>query len=93
MSAAETQLDYALELDANDALAAFRDEFVIEDPNLIYLDGNSLGRLPRRTVAFMRTALEQGWGERLIRVWNDGWIETPTRLGAKIAGLIGAGAP
>jgi kynureninase len=83
-------IELAHELDAQDELASFRDEFVIADPNLIYLDGNSLGRLPKRTIEFMRNAIEDVWGERLIRLWNDGWIHTPTRLGAKIARLIGA---
>lgn len=78
------------QLDAADELAPFKDEFVISDPSLIYLDGNSLGRLPKRTAAYMQQAIEQGWGDRLIRLWNDGWIETPTRLGAKIAQLVGA---
>lgn len=87
-----TDLDFARQLDAQDELASFRDEFIIDDPNLIYLDGNSLGRLPKRTVEFMRRAIEQEWGQRLIRVWNDGWINTPTDLGAKIARLIGAQA-
>lgn len=82
--------DFARELDAQDELAPFRAEFVIEDPDLIYLDGNSLGRLPKRTVEFMRRAIEMEWGERLIRVWNDGWVHTPTVLGAKIAQLVGA---
>jgi kynureninase len=77
-------------LDAQDELAPFRAEFVIDEPNMIYLDGNSLGRLPKRTINFMREAIEQQWGERLIRVWNEGWIDTPTQLGAKIAQLVGA---
>ena len=77
-------------LDAQDELAHFRDEFVVADPNLIYLDGNSLGRLPKRTINFMRNTIEHDWGKRLIRGWNDGWINTPTELGAKIAKLIGA---
>jgi kynureninase len=85
-----TDIELAHELDAQDELARFRDEFVIADPNLIYLDGNSLGRLPKRTIEFMRNCIEDAWGERLIRLWNDGWIHTPTRLGAKIARLIGA---
>lgn len=87
----QPNLDFAQTLDAQDELAHFRAEFVIEDPDLIYLDGNSLGRLPRRTVQFMRQAIEYDWGERLIRLWNDGWVNTPTSLGAKIAKLIGAG--
>jgi len=92
MTNANTDISLARELDAQDELASFRDEFVIDDPNLIYLDGNSLGRLPKRTVNFMRNAIEQEWGNRLIRAWNDGWINTPTDLGAKIAKLVGARA-
>jgi len=90
MNFTRTDLDFARELDAQDELASFRDEFVIEDPDLIYLDGNSLGRLPKRTIEFMRRAIEVEWGERLIRLWNDGWVHTPTALGAKIAQLVGA---
>jgi kynureninase len=90
MNFTRTDLDFARELDLQDELAGFRERFVIEDPNLIYLDGNSLGRLPKPTIDFMRQAIERGWGERLIRAWNDGWYELPTRLGAKIAKLVGA---
>ncbi len=92
MNFTHTDAAFARQLDAQDELASFRDEFVIEEPNLIYLDGNSLGRLPKRTVDFMRRAIEQEWGRRLIRIWNDGWIDTPTELGAKIARLVGAQA-
>jgi len=87
-----TDLDYAHELDRQDDLARFRDEFVIDDPDLIYLDGNSLGRLPKRTVARMREVIEKEWGERLIRGWGEGWFTAPQRIGAKIAQLIGAQA-
>ena len=83
-------IEFARQLDAQDELASFRNEFVIADPHLIYLDGNSLGRLPKRTIELMRNAVEYAWGERLIRLWNDGWIHTPTQLGAKIARLVGA---
>ena len=86
----DTDFSTAQELDARDELADFRDRFVIEDPDLIYLDGNSLGRLPKDTVAYLRQAVEHDWGERLIRLWNDGWVHTPTDLGARIARLIGA---
>lgn len=85
-----TDIATAQALDAEDRLAAYRDAFVIDDPNLIYLDGNSLGRLPKRTIDLMRQAIETEWAGRLIRVWNDGWIDTPTVLGAKIAQIIGA---
>jgi kynureninase len=90
MTFATTDYQLANELDAQDRLAAFRDEFVITDPNLIYLDGNSLGRLPKRTAAYMQDAIEQQWGDRLIRIWNDGWVNRPTALGATIARLVGA---
>jgi kynureninase len=84
--------DYTLaqKLDEGDALAPFREKYVINDPDLIYLDGNSLGRLPKETVNTMHRAIEHDWGERLIRLWNDSWIHTPTDLGGQIAQLIGA---
>jgi kynureninase len=85
-----TDAAYAHELDRQDELAAFRDEFVIDDPDLIYLDGNSLGRLPRRAAARMREAVEREWGERLIRGWGEGWFGAPQRIGAKLAQLVGA---
>jgi kynureninase len=87
-----TDLDYARELDRSDELARFRNEFVIDDPDLIYLDGNSLGRLPKRSLARMQDVLEREWGARLIRSWNEGWFTLPQRVGAKIAQLIGAQA-
>ena len=82
--------DYARELDHQDPLARFRDEFVIDDPDLIYLDGNSLGRLPKRGVIRMREVIEGEWGSRLIRGWGEGWFTAPQRVGGKIAQLIGA---
>src|SRR5215831_10130324 len=86
----QTDLAYADELDAHDPLAHFRERFVITDPNLIYMDGNSLGRLPRAAVPFAEELIQQQWGERLIRSWNEGWFTAPERVGAKIARLIGA---
>lgn len=85
-----TDVEYALELDKHDELAHFRDEFVIDDPDLIYLDGNSLGRLPKRSIDRMKEVIEHEWGSRLIRGWNEGWFTAPQRVGAKIAQLIGA---
>ncbi len=82
--------EYARELDRRDPLAHFRNEFVVDDPDLIYLDGNSLGRLPKRTQARMRDVVDNEWGKRLIRGWGEGWFDAPQRLGAKIAQLIGA---
>ena len=85
-----TGIELARQLDALDELASFRDAFVFSDPDLIYLDGNSLGRLPKSTGAVLQQALEHQWGERLIRSWNESWMDLPRTLGAKIAGLIGA---
>lgn len=85
-------LEAALELDRRDPLARFRDEFVITDPDTIYMDGNSLGRLPRRTQARLRAVIENEWGARLIRGWGEGWMDAPARIGGKIAQLVGARA-
>ncbi|WP_194953761.1 kynureninase [Sphingopyxis solisilvae] len=78
-------------LDAADPLAPLRDRFMRPD-GLIYLDGNSLGMLPQASVAASADMVERQWGERLIRSWNEGWIDAPTRIGGKIAPLIGADA-
>ena len=80
----------AQELDSADPLARFRDEFVMGDPDLIYLDGNSLGRLPKRTTELMSHLMQDQWGNRLVRGWGDGWVNLPQRVGGKIAELIGA---
>jgi kynureninase len=85
-----TDAAYAAELDAADELAAFRGRFVDDDPDLIYLDGNSLGRLPYATAGLAEEMVRQQWGGRLIRGWNEGWFTAPERVGAKIARLIGA---
>ena len=77
--------------DAEDGLAFARARFAIP-PGLIYLDGNSLGCLPRRTPARIADTVTREWGEGLIGSWNDaGWIDAPAKLGARIARLIGAG--
>jgi kynureninase len=83
-------LDYAKQLDQQDPLASFRAQFVIADPDLIYFDGNSLGRLPKVTAERMRQVIEQEWGADLIRGWNQDWWQAPVRIGEKIAGLVGA---
>ncbi len=81
---------FARRLDAEDELASFREAFIFAEPDLIYLDGNSLGRLPHRTVVRVQKAVEEEWGGELIRGWNAGWYEAPARLGEKIAQLVGA---
>ena len=81
--------DHIRALDAADPLASVRERFALPD-GVIYLDGNSLGPLPRAAAAALRDSTERQWGDRLIRSWNEGWIDAPARVGAKIAGLIGA---
>ncbi|HYW16755.1 MAG TPA: kynureninase [Allosphingosinicella sp.] len=85
-----TSLAQARALDAADPLRPFRDRFALPE-GIIYLDGNSLGALPRAAVARQRAMVEEEWGSELIRSWNTrGWIDAPQRIGAKIAPLIGA---
>ncbi len=83
-------LDQARALDAADPLRPFRDRFFLPE-GVIYLDGNSLGALPKAAVVRQRAMVEEEWGSELIRSWNTrGWIDAPRRVGAKIAALIGA---
>ncbi|MCB8945397.1 MAG: kynureninase [Ardenticatenaceae bacterium] len=83
-------LDYARALDAQDELADFRQRFVIDDPDLIYLDGNSLGRLPQASRQRLHQLIDEEWGQGLIRGWNGGWFTAPERIGDKMAQIVGA---
>jgi len=83
-------LDEARELDAADPLAEYRARFELPE-GIIYLDGNSLGCLPKSTPARLERVVRDEWGGDLIRSWNSNdWISLPQRVGAKIAPLIGA---
>ena len=84
-------LEQAQAMDAADRLSAYRAQFMCPD-GVIYLDGNSLGQLPLATVQAGAEAITHAWGQRLIRGWNEGWIDAPQRVGAMIAPLIGAAA-
>ena len=82
--------DRALALDAADVLAPLREQFALPE-GVVYLDGNSLGALPKRTSARIARTVEQEWGAGLIRSWNSaGWITLATTIGDAIAKLIGA---
>ena len=70
----------ALRLDASDGLAHFRSQFFISDPELCYLDGNSLGRLPKRTIDSVNHFLTHEWGEKIVDGWAD-WIDEAARSG------------
>jgi kynureninase len=88
-----TTLAYAEALDRADPLAAFRERFVEPDPGLIYLDGNSLGRLPKATADRLAHVVQHGWGDRLIRSWDEGWLDLPQQVGDLIGvELLGARA-
>jgi kynureninase len=77
-------------LDAADPLASFRERFVIPDPRLIYLDGNSLGRPPRAALERLRRVAEQEWADELIRGWEH-WLGAPRRIGDALGtGILGA---
>jgi len=76
-------------LDVQDELAFLRDAFALP-PGVVYLDGNSLGALPRAVWARLGDVVEREWGERLVRGWNESWIDLPARVAARIAGLVGA---
>ncbi len=80
----------ATALDQSDPLGSFRELFVNTDPELIYLDGNSLGRMPIAAKEVIRLVVEEQWSDRLIRSWNEGWWELQLRLGDKLAPLVGA---
>src|SRR5690348_2219626 len=84
--------DRALALDADDPLASFRERFVIDDPDLVYLDGNSLGRLPRVSRGRVDDVLST-WGERIVSGWDDGWLGLPIDVGDRLAAAaLGAAA-
>src|SRR5689334_1088188 len=80
----------AIVLDAADPLAPFRERFVLGDEPRLYLDGNSLGRLPLATRERLAAAVE-AWGTQLVTGWHD-WIDLPRRVGDRLAhGVLGVG--
>jgi kynureninase len=82
--------DDLVALDRGDPLAELRDRFVLPD-RVIYLDGNSLGALPKATPARLSRVVSDEWGESLIRAWAEhDWISMPLRIGEKIGRVIGA---
>jgi kynureninase len=84
--------EHFLALDQTDPLVAYREQFQLP-AGMIYLDGNSLGPLPKATIGRLANVAQQEWGEWLITSWNKaGWMDMPTRLGDKIGQLIGAAA-
>jgi kynureninase len=85
-----TTRDDCLSLDARDPLAFVRERFMLPE-GVIYLDGNSLGALPKAVIDRTRKIVEREWAEGLIRSWNDAdWYTAPARVGGKLARIIGA---
>ncbi|MGH3732080.1 MAG: kynureninase [Acidimicrobiales bacterium] len=87
-----TTRDDCVALDSADALAALREMFTMKDRE-IYLDGNSLGPVSSTVATRVNDVIEHQWAKGLVRSWNDAsWMDQPTRLGDRIAPLIGARA-
>src|SRR5436190_12088178 len=92
VSTARLDRSWAQEQDAADPLAHFRDRFATTDPGLIYLDGNSLGRLPLATAERISRVVLDEWGAGLIRSW-DHWIDLPARAGDLLGEHLLGAAP
>ncbi|HEY2656234.1 MAG TPA: kynureninase [Solirubrobacteraceae bacterium] len=90
--AAELTREHAAELDARDPLRALRERFVI-DPEVVYLDGNSLGCLPRATASRLEDLVVEGWGRRGVRGWDEGWLELPIEIGDRLGAAVLGAAP
>lgn len=82
-------LEKAKALDKIDPLIGFKEKFV-NTPSLIYLDGNSLGKLPLKTIETTSNIVKNQWGNRLIRSWNEQWIDLSNEIAKKIALIVGA---
>lgn len=88
-----TTHETAARLDAEDPLASYRDRFVGSETPLVYLDGNSLGRPLRSTGERLRSFVDQEWGGRLIRGWDEAWMDLPTVVGDRIGATCLGAAP
>jgi len=80
-------------MDSGDVLAGFRERFLFPDPDLIYLDGNSLGRPPLGTAGRLAEVVRQDWGDRLIRAWPERWYGIPHQVGDQIGAHFLGAAP
>jgi kynureninase len=89
----DTLLARAKQLDAEDPLAHYRAHFLGADTSLAYLDGNSLGRPLRRTSEDITRFIEDSWGGRLIRGWDEGWLAMPQAIGDQIGRAVLGAAP
>ena len=90
MKFSSTSLSFAKKMDQEDPLKEFRSKFVISNPSEIYLNGNSLGPLPIKTKEKLEDVINNEWGGKLVRGWQEGWFELSERVAEKIAKIIGA---
>ncbi len=89
-SASPASREACVARDSVDPIRGFHDRFIIPE-GIIYLDGNSLGPMPRAATSILNRTIEQEWGQDLIRSWNSaGWFDMPVRLGDRVGALIGA---
>lgn len=86
----DTSIEFARKLDEHDDLSLLRGKFFNAEPGMVYMDGNSLGKLPLRTMDRIEEIIRDEWGTRLIRSWGEQWFTAPIRVGEKIAKLVGA---
>lgn len=86
-------VEEAARLDAHDPLAAHREEFVLSEGVVAYLDGNSLGRPLKVTARHLADFVTGEWGERLIRAWDERWMDLPTVLGDRLGAAVLGAAP
>jgi len=87
-----TDRQFALDLDARDPLARFRSQFVVSDPNICYLDGNSLGRLPLSTIEAVNSFMKNEWGPEVVTGWGH-WVDEAQPTGDLIGrSALGAAA-
>ncbi|MGA7995209.1 MAG: kynureninase [Bradyrhizobium sp.] len=90
MTSTMTSREACVARDSVDPLRSFRDRFVLPE-GIIYLDGNSLGPMPRTAAGILNRTIEKEWGQDLIKSWNSaGWFDMPARLGDRLGALIGA---
>src|ERR1700688_2268403 len=89
-SAAMTSREACVARDSADPLRGLRDRFMLPE-GIVYLDGNSLGPLPRAAAGILNRTIEREWGQDLVRSWNSaGWFDMPQQLGDRVGALIGA---
>ncbi|HZW41513.1 MAG TPA: kynureninase, partial [Agromyces sp.] len=80
----DPHLAFARRMDRSDGLAHYRKRFAGADSDLVYFDGNSLGRPPVSAIERVERFLREDWGGRLIRGWDEAWLQLPTEIGDRI---------